>query len=135
MEVNAYNSAAYFGAKAATPKAGLDANAFIKLLTVQLANQNPLEPMKDSDFFAQLAQLGTVNGIDKMKGSLDMSQAAGMLGKTVSGSYPGSTAGSVTTFTGVVERVSLKDGTQFLTVKQPDGTRAEMKLAAVQSIE
>lgn len=135
MEVSTFNSAAFFGQKAATPKAGLDANAFIKLLTVQLANQNPLEPMKDSDFFAQLAQLGTVNGIDKMKGSLDMSQAAGMLGKTVSGSVPGSTAGSASNFSGVVERVTLKDGAQTLTVRQFDGTRAEVKLTAVQSIE
>ncbi len=135
MEVNAYNSQSYFGAKPAAPKAGLDATAFIKLLTVQLANQNPLEPMKDSDFFAQLAQLGTVNGIDKMKGSLDMSQAAGMLGRTVSGSQIGATVGSQTSFSGVVERVSLRDGTQMLTVKQADGSTTDVKLSAVQSIE
>ena len=135
MEVNAYNSQSYFGAKPAAPKAGLDATAFIKLLTVQLANQNPLEPMKDSDFFAQLAQLGTVNGIDKMKGSLDMSQAAGMLGRTVSGSQIAATVGSQTSFSGVVERVSLRDGTQTVTVKQADGSTTDVKLSAVQSIE
>lgn len=135
MEVNAYNSATYFGAKPVAPKSGLDATAFIKLLTVQLANQNPLEPMKDSDFFAQLAQLGTVNGIDKMKGSLDMSQAAGLLGKTVSGNQTGPTAGTHTSFYGVVERVAVKDGTQMLTVRQADGTTTEANLSAVQSIE
>ena len=42
----------YFGIKPATPKSELDMKSFMRLLTVQLTNQNPLEPMNDRDFFA-----------------------------------------------------------------------------------
>ncbi|MCH8274613.1 MAG: hypothetical protein IH851_07475 [Armatimonadetes bacterium] len=61
----------------------LDQEAFLRLLVVQLATQNPLEPMNDRDFFAQMAQLGMVQGIDRLQSSLQMSQAASLIGREV----------------------------------------------------
>jgi len=38
----------------------LDFDAFLKLLITQLQNQNPLEPMKDTEFIAQMAQFSAL---------------------------------------------------------------------------
>lgn len=135
MEVTPFNSQAYFGTKPAQAKSELDTTQFIKLLTVQLSNQNPLEPMNDRDFFAQLAQLGTVDGLDKMKKSMDMTQAAGLIGKSVTGVRPGALQGSLDqTFAGVVERITLKNGQQVLGVREANGGVVEAPLSSLQSI-
>jgi len=49
----------------------LDRNAFLTLLTTQLQNQNPLDPMKNEAFVAQLAQFSQLEGITNMSTSLD----------------------------------------------------------------
>ena len=36
---------------------------FMRLMTQQLANQDPLKPLSNSEFVAQLAQFSTVQGI------------------------------------------------------------------------
>lgn len=43
-----------------TTKTGLDHEAFLKLLTAQLQNQDPLAPMDATQFMTQLAQLSSV---------------------------------------------------------------------------
>ena len=48
----------------------LDRNAFLQLLTTQLQNQNPLDPMKNEAFVAQLAQFSQLDGITNMSTSL-----------------------------------------------------------------
>ena len=55
----------------------LGRDAFLTLLTTQLTNQNPLEPMDNEAFVAQLAQFSTVEGIKGMQGSLE-DMASGM---------------------------------------------------------
>jgi len=49
---------------------GMDRNAFLTLLTTQLQNQNPLDPMKNEQFVAQLAQFSQLEGITNMDSSL-----------------------------------------------------------------
>ncbi|THF65727.1 flagellar hook assembly protein FlgD [Pseudothauera nasutitermitis] len=39
---------------------------FLKLLTTQLQNQDPLNPMENAELTSQLAQLSTVEGIEKL---------------------------------------------------------------------
>lgn len=43
---------------------------FLTLLTAQLQNQDPLNPIKNSDFIAQLAQFSTVSGISQVNSTL-----------------------------------------------------------------
>jgi len=66
---------------------------FLKLLTTQLKNQDPLNPMDNAQMTSQMAQISTVNGIEKLNATLEklMSsstdtqavQAASMLGHQV----------------------------------------------------
>lgn len=44
---------------------------FLKLLTTQLANQNPLEPVDNQAFIAQLAQFATVEQQSQMNSTLE----------------------------------------------------------------
>jgi len=48
---------------------GLD--TFLKLMITQLNNQDPFKPMENGDFLGQIAQFGTVSGLDKLNNSFD----------------------------------------------------------------
>lgn len=67
---------ASLGLRTATGAAGpvrnqtLGQQEFLTLLTTQLRNQDPLSPMDNEAFVAQLAQFATVSGITEMNGSL-----------------------------------------------------------------
>lgn len=50
---------------------GMDRNAFLTLLTTQLQSQNPLDPMKNEEFVAQLAQFSQLEATYGMSASLD----------------------------------------------------------------
>ncbi|NLK00218.1 MAG: hypothetical protein GX318_03130 [Clostridia bacterium] len=51
-------------------KDDLGRDAFLKILLAQLQNQNPMEPMKDTEFIAQLAQFSTLEQITGVKEEL-----------------------------------------------------------------
>lgn len=46
-------------------------NRFLKLLTTQLKNQDPLNPLDNAQLTSQLAQISTVNGIEKLNATLE----------------------------------------------------------------
>ena len=66
---------------------------FLTLLMTQLKNQDPLNPTDANQMTAQLSQISTVSGIEKLNASMDKllasysstqnMQAAAMIGKTV----------------------------------------------------
>jgi flagellar basal-body rod modification protein FlgD len=62
MLIDSATSTAAAGTKAATDQAKIqeDLNDFLKLLTTQLQNQDPLEPMDANEFTQQLVQFATV---------------------------------------------------------------------------
>lgn len=45
-------------------------NRFLKLLTTQMQNQDPLNPLDNAEVTSQLAQISTVNGIETLNNSL-----------------------------------------------------------------
>jgi len=65
---------------------------FLKLMTTQLMNQDPLQPMENGEFLAQLAQFSTVSGITEMNTSVQnlsesyrsqqLMQASGLINKS-----------------------------------------------------
>ncbi|RQD68211.1 MAG: flagellar hook capping protein [Tindallia sp. MSAO_Bac2] len=48
----------------------LDKDAFMKLLTTQLSNQDPLNPMEDREFIAQMAQFSSLEQMQNMNESM-----------------------------------------------------------------
>ncbi|HMK61491.1 MAG TPA: flagellar hook capping FlgD N-terminal domain-containing protein [Dissulfurispiraceae bacterium] len=88
---------------------GLGESDFLNLLITQLKNQDPLDPMKDTEFIAQLAnfsslqQMTSVNtNISSLLQQQNMSNATSMLGKQVSTSDGKS---------GIVSQVSMDNST------------------------
>lgn len=45
-------------------------DAFLKLLTTQLAHQDPTKPQADGEFIAQLAQFSTLEQLTQMQATL-----------------------------------------------------------------
>ena len=65
-------------------------NTFMQLLVAQLKNQDPLNPMDNSQMTSQLAQINTVNGIQQLNTTMSSmltqnatTQASSMIGRTV----------------------------------------------------
>lgn len=73
--------------------AGSDFNLFLKLLTVQMQNQDPLDPMKTDEYTQQLAQYSQIEQTVQQSGTLkdilsqlstqNMAQASGLIGRDV----------------------------------------------------
>lgn len=74
-----------------TPESGQD--RFLTLLVAQMKNQDPLNPLDNAQVTSQLAQINTVNGIEKLNQTLSklldsnqntqVLQAASMVGRDV----------------------------------------------------
>jgi len=112
MQVDTLNAALNNGRQV---KQTMDKNDFLKLLVTQLRHQDPMQPMNDREFIAQMAQFSTLeqmtnmsSGFSKIASLLKSSEAMGVLGKTVDIS-----AGDKT-ISGVVDQVSGGDYPQVL---------------------
>jgi flagellar basal-body rod modification protein FlgD len=113
----------------------LNMQDFLSLLTTQLENQDPLQPMDDSQFFAQMAQLGQVEGIDELNNSSQVQQAQSLMGQNVVATNTNiGTANQQPTINGVVTSLSIQNGAYYLGIQQADGTMATVPISALQSV-
>jgi flagellar basal-body rod modification protein FlgD len=106
--VSAASSAAQSTSNASKP-ATVDYDAFLKLLVAQLKNQDPTNPTDSTEFMAQLASFSNVeqsikanSKLDSLATSLALTQADGLIGKTVT-----SSDGKIS---GVVESLRIVSG-------------------------
>jgi flagellar basal-body rod modification protein FlgD len=90
---------------------------FLQLLVAQLQNQDPLNPVSDTDFIAQLSQLSTLQSLQSMDANFaqvlrlqQLTSGANLVGKTVTYSNDDGTK------SGVVSAVAVTDGQFQLTV-------------------
>ena len=61
----------------------LGKDAFLSILVSQLQNQDPLSPMEDTDFIAQMAQFSSLEQMQALNSSFTANQATGMIGQYV----------------------------------------------------
>jgi flagellar basal-body rod modification protein FlgD len=101
---------------------------FLKLFVAQLQHQDPMNPMSDSDFLAQMASFSTVEQVSNVAASntqivdsLSSSTAITLIGKTVTW-----TDENDVQQTGVVEKVSTAGGKPLLTVSGVDGVELSL---------
>lgn len=84
---------------------------FMKLLVTQLRYQDPMKPMEDKEFIAQMAQFSALEQMQNMNASIVTTQATNMIGKNVKWLDEQGAEQS-----GVVKSVRIVDGTAKLTV-------------------
>ena len=63
--------AALAAAQAKKSSNNLGIDDFLTLMTTQLKNQDPMKPLEGTEFVSQLAQFGSVSGIQQMQASMD----------------------------------------------------------------
>lgn len=86
MSVDPITGSSYGAAASAKSKDQLGQDAFLQLMITQLRHQDPTSPMDPADFLGQLAQFGTVTGIqgvqDSMSTLADALRSSQVLGGT-----------------------------------------------------
>jgi flagellar basal-body rod modification protein FlgD len=94
--LNAANSSLAQNSTSSANSVSATQNQFLTMLTAQLKNQDPMNPMDNAQITSQMAQLSTVSGIDQLNStmqalsaSMTMGPATSMIGQGVL--VPGST--------------------------------------------
>lgn len=117
---------------------------FLKLLTTELRNQDPLSPMDNKDFISQMAQFSSLEQMNNVSISMEalntsmstlfqhslLSQGAALIGKQVGGMD--STGESL--IEGVVESVKWLDGNPQLQIRVSDGSLKGVEMNQIISV-
>lgn len=110
-----------------TPKQTLGADDFMKILMTQLTAQDPMNPMKDTEFIAQMANFSSLEQMRTLSQSFStysndqkMAAAPSYLGCEVT--VKDAANGDVT---GIVDAITLRDGAPALVI---NGKTYETKL-------
>jgi len=105
----------------------LGEDAFLKLLTTELQNQDPLKPMDDTQSVAQLAQFSALQAQNSLKtffanfqSNFGVLQASSMIGKKVTVVTPDASGNSSDT-TGTVASIAVQNGTPYFTMTDANG--------------
>jgi flagellar basal-body rod modification protein FlgD len=117
-----------------TPKSELGKDDFLKLLTQQLKNQDPMNPMNDMEFINQMSSFSSLEQMMNMNKSLDsfiktfsassQTQAMMFLGTTVT------IKDGSDTITGVVDMIGFKDGVPYLKVNDEAYNISDVELVS-----
>jgi flagellar basal-body rod modification protein FlgD len=59
------------GSTASTVDSQMGRDVFLRLLTTQLAHQDPMQPQADGEFIAQLAQFSSLEQLTQIQQTLD----------------------------------------------------------------
>lgn len=91
---------------------GLDLSDFLDLMITEMQNQDPLDPMENSEILQQISQIREIEATNQLNATLDavllgqqFTAASGLVGKLITGLSD--TGDSII---GVVEGVSVEDG-------------------------
>ena len=119
-----------------TKESQLEMDDFLKLLTSQLQYQDPLEPMKDTEFIAQMASFSSLEQMNSMNKNFENffqsqmnSSVQSYLGKVVT--LGGNNDGQ----SGLVTAVSNKGGVMKLTLNGRDCDAADVTRVELPKVE
>lgn len=110
-------------AKASTKTQSLGKDQFLSILITQLQNQDPMQPMEDKEFIAQMAQFSSVEQLMNISNQITaMSQSlgnvSGLIGKEITWKDEGDAenGGTAQLKSGIVDSILVKDGVQYASV-------------------
>jgi flagellar basal-body rod modification protein FlgD len=94
----------------------------LRVLMTELTHQNPLKPVENKDFMAQIAQFASLDSSQRLNANISdlllvqaMNQSVGLIGKSVTVSMESGEA------TGTVIAMSLTDGAPRLSIRDDNG--------------
>ena len=121
-------------APALPTNAGIGQDDFLRILLTQLRFQDPLKPVDNQQFVAQLAQFSALEitrqqseKIDSLLQIQGTDQSISLVGKTVQIGAQGGASGTVTA-------VSFSTGEPLLTIKTSTAVLTDVKLQDIQLI-
>ena len=95
----------------ARDKSQLNKDDFLRLLLVQMQNQDPLDPMDNSEILEQISQIREISATNQLSDTLEavltgqnMATAAGLIGKRIH-----ALSDTAEDIEGVVDRISLEN--------------------------
>ena len=104
----------------------LGADAFLKLLTTELQNQDPTSPMDDTQSVSQLAQFSALQAqttlstqFASFQSNFGVMQSASLVGRNVTVNTTANNTGS--TLTGTVTSIAVQNGQPYFTMNGSDG--------------
>ena len=103
-------------------------DSFLKILASELQNQDPTEPVSNTEYVSQLAQFNSLQQMSSMNGSMSKFQAYSLIGMEVSYTATDS-SGNTVSGTGTVKSVVSSDSEVYVMV---DGNK--VKLSSVTSV-
>ena len=108
----------------------LQSEDFLRLFLTELQNQDPTEPTSNEAILTQMSQMrdleasvdleetlkSVVDSLSSLATGNELTSAASLIGRTVTGTVPGPDGESTQEISGVVESARLKDGVPYVSV-------------------
>ena len=113
----------------------LDRNAFLNLLMTQLRYQDPLNPMDDREFIAQMAQFSSLEQMQQLNTTFNRTHAFSMIGNHVVGITRDIATGAASEVYGIVDTVRMIAGEPWLVMGAGTINERMMRASEVQLVE
>lgn len=136
----AANTAGGTAAKTSDPQNTLGQDAFLKILVTQMKHQDPMEPLKDTEFIGQMAQFTSLEQLTNLNKTMTqfvgnstnqtLADHANLIGTSVDWTYE--VDGKIESGQGVVKALSSKNGE--LTIELLESGK-KIPLSAINRIE
>ena len=132
MAVSTIGGAAAQAQASNVQASGVSQEDFLKILLTQLNYQDPMKPLDNQEFLAQMAQFSALEQTRQLNDRIDTllsiqssSQSIGLLGKMVDiATEAGAMTGEVTT-------LAFRDGQPMMTVKVGDQFLTDVSLSQI----
>jgi len=98
---------------------GLDQNSFLKILSSELANQDPTNAKDGTEFVAQMAQFASMEQMNNLNSTMTFASSSSLVGKLVAFS---SYDDKGVQYGGTVQAVYKDSGSTYMAVKLADGS-------------
>lgn len=95
----------------------LDKDAFLQLLVAQMKYQDPLQPTSNTEYISQLATFSSLEEMQNMSSSMEMSRASALVGQYVFMNVT-SESGVTTYPEGTVDYVVYQNGKTYLSINE-----------------